>query len=127
MVEQVSNLKEQYGRKIGFSEANGNKLFKFYVENPNLQGVYIPRNSFREYVEVYNLYYAVKEEEAEKARIEAEQKEQTKRNKSELKKYGGRPVSATPLTVLAKPKSKKTYEELYTKYRDDKLVNTLIV
>jgi hypothetical protein len=42
-----------------------------------------------------------------------------------MKKFG-RPVSATPLTILAKPKAKNDYSEVFSKYRDDKLVNTMI-
>jgi hypothetical protein len=43
-----------------------------------------------------------------------------------MKKFG-RPVSATPLTILAKPKTKNDYSDLYTKYSHDKLVSTLIM
>lgn len=43
-----------------------------------------------------------------------------------MKKFG-RPVSATPLTILAKPKGKNDYTEVFSKYRDDKLVNTMII
>jgi len=44
----------------------------------------------------------------------------------EVKKFG-RPVSATPLTILAKPKTKNDYSDLYTKYSQDKLVSTLMM
>ena len=60
MVDQVVNLKDLYSRKIGYSEGNGNKLLKFLSENPGFPGVYIPLNSFEEYVKVYNLYNAEK-------------------------------------------------------------------
>ena len=60
MIDQVVNLKDLYSRKIGYNEGNGNKLLKFLSENPGLPGVYIPLNSFEEYVKVYNLYNAEK-------------------------------------------------------------------
>ena len=62
MIDQVATLKDQYSRKIGYDDRNGNKLLKFYAENPGLPGVYIPLHSFAEYVDVYNLYMAEKEE-----------------------------------------------------------------
>lgn len=46
MVEQVLNLKEQYQKKIGYTEGNGNKLLKFLAENPGLPNVFIPVHSF---------------------------------------------------------------------------------
>jgi hypothetical protein len=46
MVDQVLNLKQHYQKKIGFSEANGNKLLKFLAENPGLPNVFIPVHSF---------------------------------------------------------------------------------
>ena len=60
IVDQVANLKDLYCRKIGYSEGNGNKLLRFLAENPGLPGIYIPINSFEEYVKVYNLYNAEK-------------------------------------------------------------------
>lgn len=60
MVYQVINLKEQYQKKIGYTEGNGNKLLKFLIENPGLPGVFIPPHSFEEYVKVYNLYESEK-------------------------------------------------------------------
>jgi hypothetical protein len=48
------------------------------------------------------------------------------RTKSEVKKFG-RPVSATPLTILSKPKATNDYTDLYTKYGKDKLVQTLML
>ena len=46
MIDQIVNLKDQYNRKIGYSEGNGNNLLKFLVDNPSLPGVYIPIHSF---------------------------------------------------------------------------------
>lgn len=43
-----------------------------------------------------------------------------------MKKFG-RPISATPLTILAKSKSKNNHGQLYEKYRDDKMIKTLMV
>lgn len=43
-----------------------------------------------------------------------------------MKKFG-RPMSATPLTVLSKPKNKNDYNEYYSKYKGDKLLNTMMV
>jgi hypothetical protein len=43
-----------------------------------------------------------------------------------MKKFG-RPISATPLTILAKHKNKNPHEQLYEKYRDDKIIKTLMV
>lgn len=54
------------------------------------------------------------------------EKEESKRYKSEVKKFG-RPISATPLTILAKPKTKNPHEKLYDKYRDDRMIKTLMV
>jgi hypothetical protein len=45
MIDQVIALKIQYQKKIGYSELNGAKLYKFLAENPGLQGVYIPPHS----------------------------------------------------------------------------------
>lgn len=45
MIDQVIALKIQYQKKIGYSELNGVKLYKFLVENPGIQGVYIPPHS----------------------------------------------------------------------------------
>ncbi len=36
-------------------------------------------------------------------------------------------MSATPLTILAKPKNKNDYGEIYSKYRGDKLITTMMV
>lgn len=58
MIDQVGRLKELYQKKIGFAEKNGNKLLKFLLQNPKLPGIYIPVNSFEEYVKVYNLYFS---------------------------------------------------------------------
>jgi hypothetical protein len=58
MIEQVNILKIQYQKKIGYSEGNGVKLYKFLVENPGIQDVWIPPHSFEEYVKVYNLYHS---------------------------------------------------------------------
>jgi|JI10StandDraft_1071094.scaffolds.fasta_scaffold2637718_2 hypothetical protein len=74
MIDQVATLKEQYQRKVGYTEGNGNKLLKFLIDNPKLQGVFIPVHSFEEYVNAYNLYNSEKEEEVEKARRVAEEK-----------------------------------------------------
>ena len=43
-----------------------------------------------------------------------------------MKRFG-RPISATPLTILSQPRTKQTHEDLYTQYKDDKLVKTLMV
>lgn len=47
------------------------------------------------------------------------------RSSQEVKKFG-RPVSATPLTVLAKPKQHNDYADLIAKHPNDKLLNTLM-
>ena len=49
-----------------------------------------------------------------------------KRKKSEVKKFG-RPVSATPVSILAQPKTQNTLiSEVASKYPQDKLVKTLL-
>lgn len=55
MIDQVLALKIQYQKKIGYTELNGAKLYKFLAENPGLLGVYIPPHSLEEYVKVFNL------------------------------------------------------------------------
>jgi len=48
------------------------------------------------------------------------------RSKEEVKMFG-RPVSATPLAILSKPKNSNDYGDIYTKYSDDRLVQTLMI
>lgn len=56
MYEQVENLLFHAEKKLGFKSNNskGGALFKFFKENPRLEHVYIPINSFDEYVTAYN-------------------------------------------------------------------------
>ncbi len=44
-----------------------------------------------------------------------------------MKKFGGRPVSATPISVLSKPKtSTSNFGELIDKYSNDKMLSTIL-
>lgn len=96
------------------------------AENPKLPDIYIPPNSFRGYVDCFNLDRDTKLEQENKQLKENSEKIQNQRAKSEVKKFG-RPVSATPLAILSKPKATNDYTDLYAKYGTDKLVQTLML
>lgn len=127
MYEQVEDLMTYANRKLGFKCGRAVSLYKFYTKNfENFEGVYIPLNSFEEYVKEYNNMERKKMEEEENKAKENYNKQMEQRKKSEVKKFG-RPVSATPLTVLSKPKTQNTdLEELYRKYPQDKVIKALI-
>lgn len=51
---------------------------------------------------------------------------QAKRQKqSELKKFG-RPVSATPISILSKPKTTANFGDLMNKYSKDQFLSTIL-
>lgn len=56
MIDQVNTLKVVYQKKIGYSESNGVKLYKFLIDHLGIPGIYIPPHSLEEYVNVFNLY-----------------------------------------------------------------------
>lgn len=55
MYEQIEDLMNYANRKLGFKCGKAISLQKAYEQNlDKLQNIYIPMNSFQEYVKVYN-------------------------------------------------------------------------
>ena len=61
-------------------------------------------NSFEEYVKVYNAVEKRKVQHDMARTKSEEERQKQKKKKSEAKKFG-RPVSATPISILAMPKT----------------------
>lgn len=108
MYEQIEDLMAYAHRKLGFKCGKAVSLLKLYEQNlDKIENVQIPMNSFEEYVKVYNaVEHRKAEHELAQARSQEKKLEEDKKKK-EVKKFG-RPVSATPITVLSKPKSHNT-------------------
>lgn len=54
MYEQVEDLLKQASRKLGFKSEKAGALRNFYIKNKNIENIYIPVNSFEEYIKLYN-------------------------------------------------------------------------
>lgn len=55
MYEQIEDLLMYANKKLGFKCAKATSLFKIYQEAASkVDNIYIPMNSFEEYVKVYN-------------------------------------------------------------------------
>lgn len=54
MMEQVENLLHFLEKKLGFKELKLPDLRKFYIQYMPIEGIDIPINSFKHYVEAFN-------------------------------------------------------------------------
>lgn len=115
-------------RKLGFKCGKAISLLKLYEQNfEKIDNIQIPMNSFQEYVKVYNLVQQRKAQQDLLKTKENSKKIEQDKKKKEVKKFG-RPVSATPITVLSKPKTHSSQlETLAQKYPQDKLIKTLMI
>ena len=66
MYEQVEDLLKQASKKLGFKSDKAGALRNFYVKSKHLENIYIPLNSFHEYLKLYNEIQGERASEAEK-------------------------------------------------------------
>ena len=66
MYEQVEDLLRQASRKLGFKSDKAGALRNFYMKSKNIENIYIPLNSFQEYLKLYNEVQGERASEAEK-------------------------------------------------------------
>lgn len=127
MYEQVQDLLQKADKKYGFRSEKENALKNFYKNN-KIEKIFIPLNSFQEYLKLYNQVQREKQEELNKKQDNYQSHEEIKKKKNEAKQFG-RPVSATPITILSKPKNKikhESYDALMEKFPNDKYIKELV-
>lgn len=56
----------QASKKMGFKSEKAGALRNFYLKNQNIENIFIPLNSFQEYIKLYNDVQKEKAKEEEK-------------------------------------------------------------
>ena len=108
MVLQVDRVRMAYHKKYKYHTSDPAKLKDFMKEKKNIPGVHIPMHSVDSYLQEFNTFHREQHQTEENQLKKKEEEREKRRYKSEVKQFG-RPISATPLAVLAKPKEHNDY------------------